>query len=197
MKRNGPPNGGGPGAERKLRAVGEPPHIRSDAGRASSPSATVRGARSTAPMSPAAAPTRVVIVLKPQGRGRFDAFFQEARIVNGSAQPICDAARALHRLGHPDDCMLLARHDDGADHDAIRGPLGVWRTLRVREGRGPPRFVRWEPFPSRRVNGKEREIIVRRAGGSRHEFGAPSTLPGAKTAIRPMAAVSDRSRRCR
>ena len=38
MKRHGPPLGSGPGAERKPRAVGELPHIRSDAGRASSPS---------------------------------------------------------------------------------------------------------------------------------------------------------------
>jgi hypothetical protein len=83
-----------------------------------------------------------------RGREKFDALFNGKRIVQAGSQPISDAARILHRLGHDDDVLLVARHH-GADHDAIRGPLGVWRHLRVREDRGGPRFAKWEPFPLR------------------------------------------------
>ena len=73
-----------------------------------------------------------MIVLEPRGRGRFD----EARIVAASAQAITDAACVLRQLGFS---------DADADHEAIRGPLGVWRKVRSREDRGRPGFVIWQP----------------------------------------------------
>lgn len=128
------PIGGGPRAE-GLRI----------AKRRSHPSTDV------APASPAP-PIRLEIILNPVDRqGRFSAEFGGTVIVSASAEPICAAARALHKLGHSDDAVLIARHS-GVDHEALRGPLGVWRQLRVREDRGRPRFVRWEPFPSRLVS---------------------------------------------
>jgi hypothetical protein len=107
MKRNGPPFGSGPGAERK-RAVGGLPFNPSAAGRATPPSSSASTQKSTASK-------RLVIVLKPRGRSRFDASFDGAKIVTASPQAISDAARVLHQLGFPDDVLLAARHA-GADH---------------------------------------------------------------------------------
>jgi hypothetical protein len=82
----------------------------------------------------------------------------------------------LYRIGHTDEFLLVARHH-GANHDAISGSLGVWRRLRIREDRGAPRLVRWEPFPSRRVRGKEAETA---AGG----MGQPPRLRRTQPATR-------------
>jgi hypothetical protein len=84
----------------------------------------------------------------------------------------------LHALGHPDDAVLVARHF-GADHEAMRGPLGVWRKLRVREDRGRPRFVRWEPFPSRRVKPTVRGTGEPSAKITTAPSSEPSPRPGA------------------
>src|SRR5262245_46309244 len=154
MKSSGPLNCG-PGSETKRRVAGEHPLTRSAQGPATPP---VSSPRSTAPISVAAAPARLEIVLKPRGRGRFDALFQGRKIVSARVQAITDAARVLHRAGYPDAALLIVRHH-GADHDAISGPLGVWRKVRVREDRGPPRHVPWQPFPSRPVTGAAREIV--------------------------------------
>jgi len=118
-----------------------------------SPSGPAAG--STPTTSPA--PKRLVIDITAIGRGRFDASFGGSLIVAASKQPISEAARALHRIGFPDDAELVARHA-GADHYAMRGLLGVWRQVRIREDRGVPRFVPWEPFPSRRVGPRKRQI---------------------------------------
>jgi hypothetical protein len=72
-------------------------------------------------------------------------------IVEASRSPICDAARALHALGHRDDSILAARHH-GSDIVSMRGPLWAWRRLTVREDRAGPRFVRWQAFSLRRVS---------------------------------------------
>jgi hypothetical protein len=135
---------------------------------------------------------RLELVLKARGRGRFDAFFVGTQIVAASEQAITAAARVLHRMGYADEFLLVARHD-GADHHAIFGALGKWRRLRVREGRGAPRYVRWEPFPSRRVRGEEREIAPGVIGGSLHDFGASSRRPGPITPVRTTATPSARS----
>jgi hypothetical protein len=165
MKRHGPPYGSGPGSERKLRVAGKPSHNRSDAGHASYP-------------SPSSKTKPLLIHLEPRGRERFDAFFAESRIVTASAQAISDAARALHRLGYADGHVLAVRHR-GANHDAIIGPLGVWRRLRVRDGRAGPRHVQWEPFPSRRVAARksriDRETTVGRADKTKASTAAPGT----------------------
>jgi hypothetical protein len=49
MTRHDPPFGSGPGAETKTREVGEVPHIRSDAGRASPPTLSPPESGTTAP----------------------------------------------------------------------------------------------------------------------------------------------------
>jgi hypothetical protein len=175
MKRPGPLNGSGPGSE-ELRVAGQRPNTRSDAGRARSPSPPLPTARTTAPPPSSVAAARIEIVLKPRGRGRFDAFFDGRRIVTASSQAISNAARVLHGAGYPDDALLVARHD-GADCDAISGPLGVWRKVRVREDRGPPRHVPWEPFPSRRVRGAKREIAAGGKGVAAMPLGHPASYP--------------------
>ncbi len=173
MKRLGPPLGSGPSAERELKAVGELLLTRSDQGPATQ---AVSAPASAAPMSSAAVLARLEIVLTPRGRGRFDAFFAGTKIVTASPMAITDAARILHRIGHTDEFLLVVWHH-GANHDAISGSLGVWRRLRVREDRGPPRLVAWEPFPSRRVRGKEVETA---AGG----MGQPPRLRRTQRATR-------------
>jgi hypothetical protein len=153
MKRRGPPNSSGPRSERKPRVAGKHSHSRSDAGRASlKPHSSKSLSDPTTPetLSTSPAPT---IVLKARGRSRFDVLFGETEIVTSSIQPICDAARVLHRLGYPDDRRLTVWHE-GADHHAISGPLGYWRKRRIREDRGMARYVPWEPRP-RRVGAKK------------------------------------------
>ena len=47
------------------------------------------------------------IVLRARGRSRFDVLlFGQTQIVTSSLQPICDAARVLHRLGYSDKRRL-------------------------------------------------------------------------------------------
>jgi hypothetical protein len=146
MKHPGPPFGSGPGSDLKLSHAGERTLTRSDAGRASRSS--LSQPNPTAGRSGDS--VELLIYLEARGQGRFDAFFANSRIATSSTQSICEAARALHNLGYPDELKLVVWHR-GANHEAIRGPLGVWRGLRVREDRGSPRFARWQPFPSRPV----------------------------------------------
>jgi hypothetical protein len=173
MKRPSPPFGSGPGSDTKLSDVGERTLTRSDAGRASRPSLsqpTPTAGRSGDSVEP-------LIYLEARGQGRFDAFFANSRIVTSSTQPICEAARALHNLGYPDELLLVVWHR-GANHEAIRGPLGVWRRLRVREDRGGPRFARWEPLP-RRVAPKKGRTEGKAIGHRAGEKNAPTAAPGA------------------
>jgi hypothetical protein len=124
-----------------------------------------------------------------RGREKFDALFNGKRIVQAGSQPISDAARILHRLGHDDDVLLVARHH-GADHDAIRGPLGVWRHLRVREDRGGPRFAKWEPFPLRPVAVTKGRPRGKATGHRTGKKNAPTAAPGAGTGHSPPPAPS-------
>ena len=158
MKRHDPLNGSGPWSETKMRVAGKRSHTRSDSGRASLTS------QSSKSLSPPTAPgtllagTALTVVLKARGRSRFDVAFGGTQIVKSSAQPICDAARALHRLGYSDDRRLTVWHE-GADHYAISGQLGYWRKRRICEDRGRPRYVAWEPRPRRVGAKKGRENI--------------------------------------
>ena len=71
----------------------------------------------------------------------------------------------------------------GANHDAIHGPLGVWRRLRIREGRGGPRYAKWEPFPLRPVaviKGRPRGKATGHRTGKKN---APTAAPGAGKGI--------------
>jgi hypothetical protein len=193
MKRPGPPFGSGPGSDTKLSDAGERTLTRSDAGRASRSS--LSQPNPTAGRSGNS--VELLIHLEARGQGRFDAL-ENSPIVTASTQPICDAARALHRLGYPDELLLVVWHR-GANHEAIRGPLGVWRGLRVREGRGGPRFAKWEPFPSRPVRARKGSTQGKAVGHGANEKNASTTPPGAakRHAPAPIAqnsAVSDPGR---
>jgi len=185
MKHPGPPFGSGPGSDTTLGDAGERTRTRSDAGRASRSS--LSQPNPTAGTSGDS--VELVIDLEARGQGRFDVFFANSRIVTASTQPICDAARVLHRLGYPDELLLVVWHR-GANHEAIRGPLGVWRRLRVREDRGGPRFARWQPFPSRPVaviKGRPRGKATGHRSGKKN---APTAAPGAGKGHSPPPAPS-------
>lgn len=176
MKRRGSPNRSGPGEE-KSKVPKQHRRTLSEHGRASlSSHLSVSQSRATAPGARLPDSAALVLVLRARGRSRFDALLGETHPVKASANPISDAARVLHRQGYRDNRILIARHD-GADHYAISGRLGVWRRLRVREDRGPPRHAAWEPLPRRVRANKGRP--ERKAGHRANEKNAPTTLPGA------------------
>lgn len=138
------------------------------------------------------APTRLEVILKPANRrGGFHAELNGERIVTASQNPGCDAARALHRRGHSDHCVLVLRHD-GADHVATYGPVGVWRKLRVREDRGSPRFVKWEPVP-RRVKALVRQK-AQQAERAADQISEPRPRPGAAPALPSPSIATDAGR---
>ena len=116
MKRHGPPVGSGPSADRKLRAVGEPSHIRSEAGRASSPSP------SNASTQHAAAPLRIVIV-PTASRKKWTARLND-RVLCVSAWPFVMSARLLLAEGYPADTMVEMWRPNTAEW-ALRGRLGA------------------------------------------------------------------------
>ena len=120
----------------------------------------------------------LLITLDARGCGRFDVLFIGNRIVQASYQPICDAGRILHQRGYDDDLVLVVWHR-GANYEAIRGPLGVWRRLRVREDRGGPRFARWQPFPSRPVAVTKGRPRGKATGHRTGKKNAPTAAPGA------------------
>jgi hypothetical protein len=103
------------------------------------------------PTTSGGAPEIEVVLKQKATPGLFGVEYTGTVIVEASRSPICDAARALHALGHSDDGMMVARHH-GSDIVSMRGPLRAWRRLTVREDRAGPRFVRWEPFSLRRVS---------------------------------------------
>lgn len=128
----------------------------------------------------------LVITLEGRGCDKFDVLFNGKRVIRASSQPICAAARALHDLGYPDELLLVARHH-GANHDAIGGPLGEWRRLRVCEDRGGPRFARWEPLP-RRVGAKQGRRPPRRRSAR------PRRIPRRPLRMRPASSGATRLR---
>jgi hypothetical protein len=176
MKRLGPPNGSGSRSGRKLRVAGEHSHIRSDAGRASPTSHSSKSLSTPTAPGILLVDTALTVVLNARGRGRFDAFFGGTQIVKASKNPISNAARILHRQGYSDDRLLLARHE-GAKHDAMHGPLGKWRKVRVREDRGL-RYVAWEPRLGR-VGAKKGRRTVKGAEHRAEKKNASTTTPGA------------------
>jgi hypothetical protein len=165
MRRRGPLSGSVPRSDSITRVAGRHSHDVSDAGRASPPSnssALLPKSMATARFLASAA---LIVFLTARRRGRFDASLNGIQIVKASTQPICCAARALHRLSYSDAPRLNFCHR-GSEHHAISGLLGYWRRRRFREDRGL-RYVAWEPRP-RGVGVKKRHD---KAGGA---------LPGAK-----------------
>jgi hypothetical protein len=126
----------------------------------------------------------LVITLESRGGDKFDALFNGRRIIAASRQPIGEAARALHHLGYADELVLVVWHR-GANHEAIRGPLGVWRRLRIRDGRGGPRFAKWEPFPLRPVQAKKGHTEAKAVGPRGGRKNAPAAAPGAREGWSP------------
>jgi hypothetical protein len=188
MKRLGPPNGSGSRSGRKLRVAGEHSHIRSDAGRASPTSHSSKSLSTPTAPGILLVDTALTVVLNARGRSRFDAFFGGTQIVKASKNPISDAARILHRQGYSDDRLLLARHE-GAKHDAMHGPLGKWRKVRVREDRGL-RYVAWEPR-LRRVGAKKGRRKVKGAEHRAEKKNASTKPPGATKSHSPARAPSN------
>jgi hypothetical protein len=66
----------------------------------------------------------------------------------------------------------------------------VWRRLRIREGRGGPRYAKWEPFPLRPVaviKGRPRGKATGHRTGKKN---APTAAPGAGKGYSPPPAPS-------
>jgi hypothetical protein len=90
----------------------------------------------------------IVITIHPTKRpDYFEVRLDSEILVKSSRQPRCDAARVLHRLGFPDDALLVSRKEGSKAECSMRGPLGEWRKLRVKEGRNGPEFAAYRPFP--------------------------------------------------
>jgi hypothetical protein len=101
-------------------------------------------------------PFTVEIIIHPTRRPDLFAVTLGSQIlVKGSRQPRCDAARALHDLGFPDDTLLVSHKEGSKAEHSMRGPLGEWRKLRIREDRNGPRFAKYEPFTSARFSKKK------------------------------------------
>jgi hypothetical protein len=186
MKRRGPPNGSGPRSERKLRVAVELSHSRSDAGRAS-PTSRPSPSLSKLTASATLLTGALTVVLTARGRSRFDVSFNETQIDKANAQPICNAARVLHRLGYSDDFRLIVWHQ-GSDHYAISGQLGYLRKRRVREDCGL-RYVAWEPRP-RRVGAKKGRGKFKDVEHRAEKKNASTTMPGAAKGQSPTTLTS-------
>jgi hypothetical protein len=116
----------------------------------------------------------VVIAIAPTCRaGLFRVTMDSCTLVKCSRQPRCDAARALHRLGYPDDTFVISYIED-SEHESMRGLLMDWRQLRVREDESGPRFAIYEPFAAARVSEKRAKPTIRREGGEQVVLTNPS-----------------------
>ena len=133
------------------------------------------------------AASEIHITISPTHRPEYFSVALGSKIlVKSSRQPRCDAARVLHRLGYPDDALLVS-HKEGSNADySMRGPIGEWRRLRIREGRNGPCFANYEPFPRARVSqGKAKRR--RQPEPAAATPNAPSTPPGAPARTREPA----------
>lgn len=94
----------------------------------------------------------VVVTLEfVDGYGNCSVALGTTVIVKRSHQPTLAAARALHKLGYPDDTFLVSVHL-GSGTRSGQGTVGGLRRQKVREdARTGPRFVRYRPFPSAQV----------------------------------------------
>ena len=127
--------------------------------------------------------TEILIFVEPVSRGRFCARLADGGrvIVRSSRQPFLDAARRLIDLGYDPTTLLVMRHA-GSDTDCLIAQIGAAAKLRVKEDRGRPRFVPWEPIP-RRVKALARAKPKRVARVVPAHANEPSPRPGAAAAI--------------
>ena len=129
--------------------------------------------------------TQLTITVTPTAKrsGRYDARLSDGCIlVWASKQPFVDAARRLLDLGHDPTTVLVMRHA-GSDTDCLTAQIGAAAKLRVKEDRGGPRFVPWEPFP-RRVKAPASAKANRAAGVAPDHANEPSARPGAAAATK-------------
>jgi hypothetical protein len=159
-------------------------------------------------MSAATTKTLTMIVTPTAGRpGRYDARLSDGSVVGDpSKQPFVDMARRLFALGYDPTTVLVMRHA-GSDIDALTGRIGAAAKLRVKEGKGRPRFVAWDP--PRRVEAlasARAERVTRvadpptsephvRPGAEARTFSASAgKVPTAPFKQQTVGAVSDRQR---
>jgi hypothetical protein len=115
-------------------------------------------------------PSAAKTVTPTSKRGHYVARLEDGRVLGKpSKQPLLDAARELLGLGYEPTTVLVMRHA-GSDTDSLTCQIGPAAKLRVKEDRGGPRFVAWEPIP-RRVEALASERAER---GCR---GQPTVLP--------------------
>jgi hypothetical protein len=125
----------------------------------------------------------MMIIVTPTAKrpGRYDARLGDGRVlVTASKQPFVDAARRLIGLGYEPTTVLVMRHA-GSDTDCLTAQIGVAAKLRVKEDRGRPRFIPWEPFP-RRVKATASEKTEAVTGAAPDHANEPSARPGAAVA---------------
>lgn len=126
--------------------------------------------------------TPVVIIVAPVShQGRFTASLTDGSVlVASSRQPFFEAARQLIKLGYDPATVLVVRHV-GSDIDCLTATAGEAAKLAVREDRGPPRFIQWEPGPRRveALASAKAERVTRTAFDHANE---PSARPGAAVA---------------
>lgn len=136
-------------------------------------------------------PSELFIIVEPSKRAGYFAAHLADRgdvIVRSSRQPFLDATRRLIDLGYDPSMVLIMRHA-GSDIDSLRVPIGVAAKLSVKEGRGKPRFVKWEPFP-RRVKAQMRQIAAGAIELAPNQIIEPSPRAGAEVPIERAASNS-------
>ncbi len=92
--------------------------------------------------------TTISINIEAKPRAKFDAYFNDYLIVERSATPFLDAARALKAMGYPDDTIITQRHTG-------RSTIGLTSTiekasrlaLTERDDKGL-RYEAYRPYPS-------------------------------------------------
>lgn len=77
---------------------------------------------------------RFVLLVRSAGKGQYHGEVVGTDIVvTATASPFIAAAQALVERGAPPTAILVMRWD-GADHDALTGPLGAAAAQRARTG---------------------------------------------------------------
>ena len=166
----------GRGRKKSLRVAEQGSHSRSDTWHASlTPCSSPSLSKPTAPPTLMAG-TALTVILRARGRSRLMPCStvckssKRARI-QSPTPPAFSIGRVIRTTG----CYCAAR--GRCKHDAMHGPLGKWRKVRVREDRGL-RYVAWEPRP-RRVGAKKGRSKVKGAKHRAEKKNASTTMPGA------------------
>jgi hypothetical protein len=89
----------------------------------------------------------IIIVARPNGRGRYDAIHAGEILVRSTSIPFLAGCRALLARGFDPDAVAVMRHE-GSSTDSLRGRIGKAAELTVSEATrdGKPRFATYHPF---------------------------------------------------